>query len=250
MNINDNYKNLYDKVGKRIGWDFSHVKSTEEGQGWDFYHEVLKKSKSKNIILDIGTGGGERILKIASHFKSVYGIDYSQSMIDTANKNLSKTKLHNVKFSLMDSSSLDFLDNYFDIITDRHCDFSASEVFRKLRKGGYFMTQQVSEDDQINTKKAFGRGQSYGVKDGTLKNKYLRELREAGFKDIKSCEYNSDVYYKTDEDYIFILRNTPTIPNFGNEPKDFEILKNFVEDNKTEKGIKTNSKRFLIIAQK
>lgn len=250
MNTNDYYKNLYNRVGKRIGWDFSHLKTREEGQGWDFFQEVLKKVRSGNSVLDIGTGGGERILKIAQHFGFVYGIDHSPSMINTANENLRKTKLDNVKFLLMDSSNLDFPDSYFDIVTNRHCGFNPAEVFRVLKKGGYFFTQQVSEGDQVNIKKAFGRGQAYGVKDGTLKNKYLKQLKKLGFRKISAFDYDSKLIYKTDKDYIFLLRYTPTIPDFGKRKNDLEILRKFIEKNKTEKGIETNSKRFMIIAVK
>jgi len=250
MNTNNNYKELYEKAGKRIGWDFSHLKTTKTGQGWDFFQKVLKKAKSNDLILDIGTGGGERILKIAKQFKSVYAIDHTQSMIDTAKKNLRKTKLDNVKFLLMDSKKLDFPDNYFDIVTNRHCDFNPTEVFRVLKTGGYFFTQQVSEGDQMNIKRAFGRGQIYGTLDGTLKNKYLKQLKASGFKKISSYDYNSKVIYKTDKDYIFLLRYTPTIPEFGKKKEDFEILRKFIKGNKTDKGIETNSKRFMIVAVK
>ena len=250
MGDNDYYKSLYNKVGKRIGWDFSHLRTTEEGQGWDFFQEVLKKAKPVSSLLDIGTGGGERILKIAQHFGSVYGIDHSPSMVNTANKNLHKTKLDNVKFLLMDSSNLNFPDNTFDIVTDRHCDFNPSEVFRVLKKGGYFFTQQVSEGDQTNIKKAFGRGQGYGITDGTLKNKYLKQLKKLGFSKIEDFDYNSKIFYKTDKDYIFLLRYTPTIPKFGEKKNDFQILRQFIEETKTERGIETNSKRFMIIAVK
>lgn len=171
-------------------------------------------------------------------------------MVSTAKKNLDKAKLKNVKFLMMDSSKLDFPDNYFDIVTDRHCDFNPSEVFRVLKNGGYFFTQQVSEGDQINIKKAFGRGQGYGIKDGTLKNKYLQQLRKLGFSKIEDFDYNSKITYKTDKDYIFLLRYTPTIPEFGERKNDFGILRKFIEENKTKSGIETNSKRFMIVAVK
>lgn len=250
MIMDDDYKNLYEKAGKRIGWDFSHLKTTEVGQGWDFYKEVLKKAKPTDTILDIGTGGGERILKIAKHFKSVYGIDHSPSMVSTAKTNLSKTKLKNVQFSMMDSSKLNFPDNYFDIVTDRHCDFNPSEVSRVLKKGGYFFTQQVSEGDQMNIKKAYGRGQGFGIPDGTLKNKYLKQMQKLDFSKIEDFDYNSKITYKTDKDYVFLLRYTPTIPEFGKKKNDFEILRKFIEENKTDMGIEINSKRFMIVAVK
>jgi ubiquinone/menaquinone biosynthesis C-methylase UbiE len=246
----DYYTDLYDKVGKRIGWDFSQVKKVEIGKAWDFYQKVIDKVQPGDTLLDIGTGGGEKILKIAEKVDFIYGVDHSESMIKTAKKNLRKSGLNNVKFLLMESSKLKFTDEYFDIVTDRHCDFNSKEVYRVLKRNGYFLTQQVGEGDQLNIKKAFKRGQSYGVKDGTLMKRYLKELKEVGFRNIKSYEYNSEVFFKTDNDYLFVLRFTPTIPCFGDYDKDLKIFKNFVKNNKTNKGIKTNSKRFMIVAQK
>ena len=246
----DYYKDLYNKVGKRIGWDFSHIKKLEEGKSWNFFQEVTKKMKRGDVLLDIGTGGGEKILGVANKAKFIYGIDHSRSMITTARRNLKKSGYKNFKFLLMNSSKLEFPDNFFDVVTDRHCSFTATEVYRVLKNGGYFLTQQVSEGDQLNVKIAFRRGQAYGIKDGTLKEKYLSELDKVGFKNIDSFDYSSRIYYKMDNDYIFVLRFTPTIPMFGKEKKDFEILREFIQKNRTKKGIETNSKRFIIIAQK
>lgn len=83
MNQNE-YKDFYNRVGAINGWDFSRVKSVTEGQQWDFYSEVLSLCKKTDILLDIGTGGGEAILKIAPALMLVIGIDYSQGMIKTA----------------------------------------------------------------------------------------------------------------------------------------------------------------------
>ncbi len=52
------------------------------------------------------------------------------------------------------------------------------------------------------------------------------------------------------EDLIFLLKHTPIIPNFGEEEEDFNILQKFIKANSSEKGIRTNSKRFMIIAVK
>ncbi|MGM2834971.1 SAM-dependent methyltransferase, partial [Bacillus cereus group sp. Bce025] len=51
-------------------------------------------------------------------------------------------------------------------------------------------------------------------------------------------------------DLIFLLKHTPIIPNFGEEEEDFNILQKFIKANSSEKGIRTNSKRFMIIAVK
>lgn len=244
------YKAFYEKVGKLIGWDFSQVKTEKEGEKWDFLEEVLKISNPDSILLDIGTGGGEKVLEIADKFLFVIGIDHSKSMIKTANRNLSKSSNKNVTFVLMDSKELIFEDAFFDVVLSRHCDFYPKEVFRVLKPEGYFLTQQVSEGDKLNIKKAFNRGQAFGKKDGALKNRYLNELKQAGFKNIKADEYDAKEYFKSLESLIFVLKSTPTIPNFGKNPKDFQLFEEFVSGNSSSKGICTNSKRFMITARK
>ncbi|EGA91062.1 methyltransferase, putative [Planococcus donghaensis MPA1U2] len=67
---------------------------------------------------------------------------------------------------------------------------------------------------------------------------------------MQSFDYNVTEYYQRPEDLIFLLQHTPIIPNFGMEPEDYSRLTAFIENNRTKKGIYTNSKRFLIIAKK
>lgn len=244
------YKNFYDRVGEINGWDFSKIKSTSIGVQWNFYEKVKQACKPNGILLDIGTGGGENILRIASSALLLIGIDNSNGMIKTAKSNLKKSRVANVRFIQMTSEDLQFPNDFFDVISSCHAPFVASEVAKVLKEGGTFLTQQVSEADKLNLKKAFGRGQSIGVDDGTLKEKYIQELKEAGFVEVHSFDYNAIEYYQRPEDLVFLLKYTPTIPNFGQEKKDFDILDNFIENNRTKKGICTNSKRFLIIANK
>ena len=61
--------------------------------------------------------------------------------------------------------------------------------------------------------------------------------------------YNATEYYEDMKDLIFLLKNTPIIPNF-NIDKDSTFLKEIEEKYKTEEGIKTNSYRFIIICKK
>ncbi|MEH6944576.1 class I SAM-dependent methyltransferase [Bacillus sp. JJ722] len=244
------YKKFYDKVGSLNGWDFSKLKYVTEGATWDFYKEVTKRCKSSDVLLDIGTGGGENILKIASAALFMIGIDNSSGMIATAQSNLKKTGVPNVRIIKMECEDLTFPHSFFDIVTSCHAPFVAAEVARVIKKNGIFLTQQVSEHDKLNLKEAFGRGQCLGEKDGTLKEKYVRELSEAGFVDVQTLEYDVNDYYQTPEDLIFLLSHTPIIPGFGERKEDFDILQKFITVNKTEIGICTNSKRFIIIAKK
>ncbi|MES5866504.1 methyltransferase domain-containing protein [Bacillus cereus group sp. RP32] len=244
------YKNFYDKVGRLNGWDFSKVKGETVGDSWDFYGEVKERCKSSRILLDVGTGGGENVLNIASSAKSLIGIDNSNGMIEKAHSNLRKSGVQNVEFLQMDSEVLTFPHAYFDIVSSCHAPFAATELAKVMKKGALFLTQQVSEHDKLNLKEAFGRGQCFGERDGTLKEKYMGELSSAGFELVQVSEYDVTDYYSSPEDLMFLLKHTPIIPRFGVEEEDFTILQKFIDANSSEKGIRTNSKRFMIIAVK
>ncbi|MBP1914041.1 ubiquinone/menaquinone biosynthesis C-methylase UbiE [Lederbergia galactosidilyticus] len=243
-------EHFYNEVGKVNGWDFSNVKCQSEGIEWDFYEEVTKRCKSSDILLDIGTGGGENILKIATFFFLIVGIDLSSEMVEKARINRQNTDVKNVRFFQMSSQGLQFPTDFFDIISCCHAPFAPNEIAKVLKKEGVFLTQQVSEGDKINLKRAFGRGQAFQEKDGMLKEKYVQELRKAGFSNVQSFEYDATEYYQEPEDLLFLLTHTPIIPNFGEGKEDFKILHRFMENNQTEKGIRTNSKRFMIMAEK
>jgi hypothetical protein len=243
------YKTFYDRVGELVGWDFSRLKCSSEGETWDFYNEVVNVSHKTDILLDIGTGGGERILKIAQNFMMVVGIDISDGMVNSAQNNLVNSDVPNVKIIKMDSNSIQFPEAFFNIISCRHAPFEAYEVRRLMASGGIFLTQQVSEGDKLNIKQAFGRGQAIGEKDGQLKGKYVKALMESGFREVHTFDYDAKEYYQTPEDLIFLLKYTPIIPDFGKSKGDFEVLDAFIKQTKMNKGIVTNSKRFMIIAK-
>jgi len=244
------YKEFYDRCGTLQGWDFSKVRSISEGVKWDFYDEVSQNCEKSDILLDIGTGGGEALLSIAEAALLVVGIDISDDMVAAATANAATSRNSNVRFMQMDSDILEFPDGFFDIVSSRQAPIRVSEVARVLADGGVFLTQQVSEEDKRNIKQVFGRGQSYGIKDGMLQRKYVSELHEAGFREVQAFEYDATEYYQSYEDIIFLLKHTPIVPNFGESDNDFVLLEKFMKAYQSEKGIMTNSKRFMIIARK
>ena len=244
-------KQLYEKVGKVIGWNFNKIFERVKtiGKKWNFLETVKTFLKKETILLDIGTGGGEKLLQIAKFVKKAYGIDISKGMIITAKKNLSESKTSNVEFKLADANKLPFPKDYFDVITCKHAPFSVKELFRVLKPNGIFITQQVGEKDKQNIKDIFGRGQSFGGKSGTSMNRYIKELEQFKFKIIKKETYNATQYFESMKDIIFLLKNTPIIPHFNIE-KDKKYLQELEEKYKTAEGIKTNSNRYLIISKK
>ena len=244
-------KEFYNKVGKNIGWDFSKINSRTivENKTWkitDIIKSYLNKDK---IVLDLGIGGGEKTLLLSPLCKELIGIDNSEEMIIKANDNLKKTDNNNCKFIVAYIKSLPFNDEYFDVITCRHAPINVTEIHRVLKKGGIFISQQVGEEDKLNIKDIFGRGQNFSHKSGEQVKRVLEEFKKLDFEIIKFERYNAIEYYKDMQDIIFLLENTPITPNF-NIKKDKEKLKELEVKYGTDKGIKTNSERYLIITKK
>ncbi len=51
----------YERVGN---WDFSRIKyETVKLTDWDFYEKIKNNTNNQSLCLDLGTGGGEKVLK-------------------------------------------------------------------------------------------------------------------------------------------------------------------------------------------
>lgn len=84
---------------KTKDWDFDIFEiESEELTNWSFY-EVLRKLSNKNSqILDLGTGGGEKVLKYFPECREILGTDYVDEMIKTAKRNLKESGRKNISF--------------------------------------------------------------------------------------------------------------------------------------------------------
>lgn len=244
-------KQFYNEICTKIGgYDFRSINVINQGVKWYFYKEVKKLCDNNSLVLDIGTGGGERVLKLANYVRLLVGIDISENMVKAAKDNLKSKSIDNAFFCKMDSDRVKFPDGFFDIISCRLSYFNSLEVVRLLAKNGIFISQQAGQDDKLNIKKFFKRGYNSEIRDNRPKELLINELKEVGFSQIKTLEYNATEYYKTKKDLLFILNNTPLLPDFGKCKEDFNILNKFVKKFNTKKGIKTNLSRYMIIAEK
>lgn len=244
---NNEEKEFYNKIGKTIGWDFSKIQcEMVDNSKFQYFDEINKVSNNK-ILLDIGTGGGEKILNNIKNAKLIIGSDFSEEMIKRAKENAKERD--DAKFILMDSDNIQFPNEFFDIICARHTPFNSKEIYRTLNKNGMLFSEQVDEDDCIELKEIFERGQGYQVKIKQIE-KDKQNLKQESFSDIKFYDIIQEEYYKTEEDLLFLLNNTPIIPNFGQEDRDYEKFNKYVRENATDKGIYLKRKLYGIIVEK
>ena len=70
---------LYNEVKN---WDFSYINyETENLTDWNLNDLILKHTNEDSRILDLGTAGGEKVIKYYPEVKEIVGTDYSEEMI-------------------------------------------------------------------------------------------------------------------------------------------------------------------------
>jgi len=175
------------------GWDFSHINGRwdEPDPPWDYVSIVKYYLRNSDILLDMGTGGGEILLTIGHPYEKTYATEAYPPNFELCKKTLSPLGITVVQ-TLTDENFetddlLPFDDDFFDVIINRHESFDLSEVYRTLKHGGYFITQQIGCN---NTNEFIERLNDDFVFDRTnhTVNKYVGLLEKLGFKIVETNE--------------------------------------------------------------
>ena len=250
---NNEKENIY--YSKQKNWDFSEIRYTtvfDENNEFEFYSMIKKYSNNLSLCLDLGTGGGENLLKYYPDVGFIIAIDNSKEMIDTANINLLKEKYRNkkVKFIVGDNYELKFPDNLFDLVSARNTNYDPFEVYKILKQGGAFVIQGVDSKDCFDLKSYFKRGQSFGSKENESEKEY-KTFKDVGFKNVNLYKILFTEYYESKEELLKLLHKAPIINNFEDDNIiEDHILDKYVKDYKTDKGIELKRIYFGILAIK
>ena len=241
-------------------WDFSKFEIESESlTKWNFYDELNKLANKESKILDLGTGGGEKVLMHFPECQEILGTDFSEGMIETANKNLKKSRKKNITFRLMDNLHMDVPENYFDIVTARHTITDAKQIYKCLKKEGYLLIKGVDQHDCWQLKMIFGRGQAFNdLKPISIID--YENVINAGFKDVELIPIYEREYFKNKELFKEFLKKVPIIDDFSEEfgdNKDYyaididdDSLNSYVEKNTYQSKIRLLRRYYGIIAKK
>lgn len=233
---------LLNRVKPRHGWDFSSMNVAREDVPWDYIDEVKKYLNNSQVVLDIGTGGGERFLQLSQYFKKGVGIDIDPHMIEIARHNGEKYK--NIFFFVSEDKLVN-LNEKFDVIINRHAPFSITDIKKHLNVGGYFITQQVGELNMRNVKIAIG--------DYTQLPPVSRmDIENAGLACIEFKEYNVEYVVNDIESLVFWLNALDLLHADivgSNILKSADTLNRILHNNVDSRGFVTNEHRYLVVAK-
>jgi len=128
------------------GWDFSYLdgRMLEEQAPWSYSSRTAERMRRSSSVIDLGTGGGERFLKLRECWpEKVVATEEYPPNLQLASGRLSPLGVDVVDVRLTDCDPMPFAKGEFDLVLNRHSAFNPREVARILAPGGTFLTQQV-----------------------------------------------------------------------------------------------------------
>jgi SAM-dependent methyltransferase len=178
-----------EKIAHIKGWDFSHISDRyieEDDLPWDFKSIINNYITDEMNLLDMETGGGEFLLELNHPYSKTSAIEGYKPNVEFC-----KNKLLPLGIDFKEADGADvlpFRNNQFDIVTNRHGDYTCSELKRILKTNGLFLTQQVGAENDWELIKLL----QPEIKEMTYPNQYLairqKELEENGFDILESGE--------------------------------------------------------------
>lgn len=198
------------------GWDFSYLEGRmfEEAPPWDYMDRAAHRMDEAQAVLDMGTGGAERLLSLRRHWpKRVIATEEYPPNVVLARERLGPLGVRVVDVQLTRTGALPFADGEFDLVLNRHSAFNSKEVGRILTTGGVFLTKQVHGLWGHDLIEIFGAEPQWP--DSTA-SRYVPELEDAGLT-VDACEEWEGRFGFTDVGaLVYYLKAVPwMVPGFS-----------------------------------
>ena len=222
------------------GWDFSYLKGRfDEGKpSWDYRQKVKSAMIGVERMLDIGTGGGEVLASLQPLPSNTYATETWAPNVEVAR--IALEPLGARVAEVASEEHLPFESSYFDLVIDRHEEFWPVEVYRILRPGGVFITQQVElNTDELNQ---LLQNEIHGTVAHPNPSWSLAEttsqLRNREFRIVEEMEETYPSYFNDVGALVYFLKHAPwEIPDFDTKKYHvplFELHKRITREGRLE----------------
>lgn len=162
------------------GWDFSVIADRWKTSptSWDYSAIARNRMQDIDSMLDQDTGGGELLSSLAPFPPRTWATENYPPNISIAKRHLEPLGV--TVFSDDTSPSIPLPDASLDLILNRHGDYNESDLFRLLKPGGIFLTQQVGDKNCIRLNELIQDDVDFPYSYWT-KDLITRQLNDAGF---------------------------------------------------------------------
>lgn len=231
------------------GWDFSWLEGrwVESPLPWDYRQKVHAHLAGVRSLLDLGTGGGEFLSSLATLPPETWATENYPPNIPVASARLQPLGVGLV--CSVPDEALPFPDERFDLVINRHESYVPAEVYRILKPGGHFVTQQVGGRDNIRLNQLLQDEVAFEFEDWRPEHEVPR-LQAAGFKIVEQMEAFPKTLVGDIGAVVYYLRAIPwQIEGFTVEGYRDRLLRlhRRIEEGG---GLWLQSHRFFIAAQK
>ncbi|MEK7477192.1 MAG: class I SAM-dependent methyltransferase [Candidatus Coatesbacteria bacterium] len=198
------------------GWDFSHLKGRmlEDEPPWSYRDLAADRMRGASSLVDIGTGGGERLLEMRDAWPAkVAATEEYPPNFKLATERLAPLGVRVVNVSESPPSSWPFADGEFDLVLNRHSAINAPEIARVLAPGCTFLTRQVHGMWGHDLLAVFGAKPQWPW---ATPKKYVPDLVAAGLKVVDVKEWEGRLVYTDIGAIVYHLKAVPwMVPGFS-----------------------------------
>lgn len=243
---------FYDKVAHKFGKYQTNARFVKEFPHGDpeavFKKKLLQSSGKDKQVLDVGCADGRFTLSIAQYIGKIIAIDTSRGMLNSALARQKEAHIDNVEFIQQDVHKMTTR-LIFDIIYSRRGPVDYPLFYKALKPSSLYLEVDIGEKDTQSLRETFGRGQNYGNWNESELVKEKKEIMSAGFSILFAQDYLYNEFYKTYDDLDLFLQGVPIFEDYDSV-KDKEYLRKYVKRYETDKGIKLERHRVVIVAKK
>ncbi len=207
------------------GWDFSYLKERmlEEHEPWSYDSRAAELMHGAESVLDIDTGGGERMLNLRPHWpKKVVVTEHYTPNFRLATERMAPLGVRVIDTPSGDFDPLPFADGEFDLVLNRHGSFNSGEIARILAPGGTFLTQQIHGMWGHDLQAVFGAKPQWP---DSTPAKYVPLLKVAGMTIVDLREWEGKFAFTDVGAIVYYLKAVPwEVPGFSVRKNQKELL--------------------------
>jgi SAM-dependent methyltransferase len=232
------------------GWDFSHIADKYEEEHdipWDYDSLVRQYLKKDMKLLDYDTGGGEFLLSLGHPYENTAATEGFPPNVKLCQEKLIPLGIDLKECS--DPAKLPFEDSSFDLVINRHGDFCPEELYRVLKPGGLFITQQVGDRNDLDlVRMVFPDTED--PTSGLHLSVQQRAFEQAGFEIVRAEEHFGQIRFYDVGAFVWFARIIEwEFPGFSVDSCFDRLLQ--IQAQLEQKGsIDGTTHRYLIIARK
>ena len=232
------------------GWDFSHIADKYEEEHdipWDYDSLVRQYLKKDMKLLDYDTGGGEFLLSLGHPYENTAATEGFPPNVKLCQEKLIPLGIDLKECS--DPAKLPFDDSSFDLVINRHGDFCPEELYRVLKPGGLFITQQVGDRNDLDLVRMVFPDTSDPTS-GLHLSVQQRAFEQAGFEIVRAEEHFGQIRFYDVGAFVWFARIIEwEFPGFSVDSCFDRLL--HIQAHLEQKGsIDGTTHRYLIIARK